>query len=100
MALTNININIVADNLWNSDEFEPTTSNIAVGVKFSEYVDDAGVNVLMSIDGVNWTLAGNVKHWTVKTANDYYLKGVCGFVVGTKFKVECTKEPLFIHVLE
>jgi hypothetical protein len=98
MALEQVSFSKVGDN-WVSAEFEPSTSNISVGVLFPKPQRPGAVTIERSIDGTNWSCAGQI----VGLANDnswYVLKNVCGFVIGTKFKVECTKEPLFIHVLE
>ena len=81
---------------WASDDFTPSSPNVAVGVKFLERPGSAVVE--RSIDGVNRVVAGVM----AGGSNDsmYVLMNVCGFVVGETLRVVVTEEPESMHFLE
>jgi hypothetical protein len=96
MALTGLSYT-ETEGRYISEVYTPATSNMAVGVKFSEKPGAATVE--RSIDGgVNWVVAGAVA--TVANDSRYVLQNVCGFVAGEVFRIITTEEPESIHILE
>jgi hypothetical protein len=95
MALTDLSFERTG-NRWLSEEYEPSTSNMSVGVKFWDRPGAAVVE--RSIDGENWVTAGAI----ASAGNDarYVLLNVCGFVAGERFRVTATELPERIHILE
>jgi hypothetical protein len=97
MALVNLSFSETGNN-WTSEIIVPSTSDMAVGVKFPNTGKPGAVIVEQTIDGENWTLAGQI----VGRMNDtsyYVLKNVCGFVVGTSFRIVISTEPESIKIL-
>jgi hypothetical protein len=95
MALTSLIFTKTGEK-YVSNVYAPTTSNMAVGVKFLN--SPGAVIVERSIDSTNWVVAGAVA--TIANDSMYVLQNVCGFVIGEVFRVTATSEPESINILE
>jgi hypothetical protein len=96
MALTNLSF-VKTGDAYVSAAYAPSTSNMAVGVKFAAKPGSSSVERSIN-GGMDWVVAGMVA--SAANSSGYVVMNVCGFVVGEIFRVTATEEPASIDILE